>query len=188
MVGTMRVVGMVRSHVGVGVLILWMMFPPQQNYAVVAQTRLVSYANQSVISCDVTTSISSSSIDPTTTTTTKKCKSNKDCDDNGTLCYEVIKDYFFNKDGNDFCNEYEGGCYCKKEPPSSSTNNNNTQQLIGITMDDLDLLYGNYDVFNDDPQDLQIRVTFTKEREIVESIVGSSCDYLYNVEEKNSRV
>eukprot|EP00751_Fragilariopsis_kerguelensis_P020263 CAMPEP_0170891970 /NCGR_PEP_ID=MMETSP0734-20130129/41332_1 /TAXON_ID=186038 /ORGANISM="Fragilariopsis kerguelensis, Strain L26-C5" /LENGTH=732 /DNA_ID=CAMNT_0011281755 /DNA_START=250 /DNA_END=2444 /DNA_ORIENTATION=- len=51
-------------------------------------------------------------------------------------------------------------------------------------MEDLDLLYGDYDVFNDDAKDLQIRVTSKKEREIVESIVGSSCEYLYNVEEE----
>jgi len=104
MVGSMNVLGFTRS-VAV-VFILLVLLPPHA----VAQTRLVSYANQSVISCDVT--------------------SNK------------------------------------------------------LGMEDLDLLYGDYDVFNDDAKDLQIRVTSKKEREIVESIVGSSCEYLYNVEEE----
>jgi len=88
-----------------------------------------------------------SSIDSTTATTTttttkkKKCTSNKDCDENGTRCYEVIKDYYFQKDGTELCNEYEGGCYCKKEQPSSSNNNNNNNNNdeieIGATQDSL---------------------------------------------------
>ena len=38
------------------------------------------------------------------------CETNEDCE-YPELCYEVIKDYYFNE--NDACNHYAGGCHCK---------------------------------------------------------------------------
>ena len=41
------------------------------------------------------------------------------------VCYEVIKEYFF--DETDACNHYEGGCHCRVPPARECDNNHDCE-------------------------------------------------------------
>jgi hypothetical protein len=82
------------------------------------------------------------------------CKTNKDCG-KGEVCYEVAKDFYFGH--NDSCNNYEGGCHCRKQHSKQDGTN-----LINLTI-------------GEEKNEIPITITTTDLREGKEPCKSGDC-------------